>query len=267
MLAIRRGSGGAGLGDRWAERGAGRAARWPGRPLPRAALQWRRTRRGLLLPSIAAELATELKERADREAIRVFGENLEQLLLQPPAGPRTVVGLDPGFRTGVKVAVVSATGAVVATDTLYLHQEDRFAAGVRGLVERHRPEFVAIGNGTASRETEGAVRGALRQMEKAPGAGSGTASAAAGPDTAASLPTVVLVNEAGARSIPRRTWTGGSSPNCDVLHPGGGVDCPAAPGSLATREERPRSIGWAIPARRPPAQPPRTGWTRRDPLR
>lgn len=148
----------------------------------------------LLLPSIAAELAVELKERADREAIRVFGENLEQLLLQPPAGPRTVVGLDPGFRTGVKVAVVSATGAVVATDTLYLHQEDRFAAGIRGLVERHRPEFVAIGNGTASRETEGAVRGVLRAMEKAAGTGSGTPSAAG----SAPLPTVVLVNEAGA---------------------------------------------------------------------
>ena len=170
----------------------------------------------LLLPSIAAELATELKERADREAIRVFGENLEQLLLQPPAGPRTVVGLDPGFRTGVKVAVVSATGAVVATDTLYLHQEDRFAAGVRGLVERHRPEFVAIGNGTASRETEGAVRGALRQMEKAPGAGSGTASAAAGPDTAASLPTVVLVNEAGASVYSASDVARAELPELDV---------------------------------------------------
>lgn len=144
----------------------------------------------LLLPSIATELAVELKERSDREAIRVFGENLEQLLLQPPAGPRPVLGLDPGFRTGVKVAVVSPTGAVLATDTLYLHQEERFAAGIRGLVDRHRPDFVAIGNGTASRETEGAVRAALRG-----GSGGGDMpGGAAGRDG----PTVISVNEAGA---------------------------------------------------------------------
>jgi protein Tex len=147
--------------------------------------------RRLLLPSIAAELAAELKERSDREAIRVFGENLEQLLLQPPAGPRPVLGLDPGFRTGVKVAVVSPTGAVVGTDTLYLHQEERFAAGLRALVERHRPDFIAIGNGTASRETEAAVRAALRGGS--PGGDEG-AGGAAGRDG----PTVISVNEAGA---------------------------------------------------------------------
>ena len=65
-----------------------------------------------------------------------------------------MIGLDPGFRTGVKVAVVSATGALVHTDTLYLHQEDRFAGAVRAMVERFKPELIAIGNGTASRETE-----------------------------------------------------------------------------------------------------------------
>ena len=84
--------------------------------------------RRLLSTSIQTELRLELKERADAEAIEIFGRNLEQLLLAAPAGERTVLGLDPGFRTGVKAAVVSRTGAVLATDTLYLHQEDRFGA-------------------------------------------------------------------------------------------------------------------------------------------
>jgi protein Tex len=132
----------------------------------------------LLAPSIQTELRLELKERADAEATDIFGRNLEQLLLSPPAGERAVMGIDPGFRTGSKVAVVSPTGAVLATDTLYLHQTDRFAAGVKALVERHRPELVAIGNGTASRETEQAVRAALGNGGRGPA--------------------VVLVNEAGA---------------------------------------------------------------------
>jgi uncharacterized protein len=135
--------------------------------------------RRLLSPSIQTELRLDLKERADAEAIAIFGRNLEQLLLAPPAGPRPVIGLDPGFRTGVKVAVVSGTGAVLDTDTLYLHQSDRFAAGLRGLVEKHRPELVAIGNGTASRETDQAVRAALR-------------------DVGGAAPGVVMVNESGA---------------------------------------------------------------------
>jgi len=138
----------------------------------------------LLLPSIGAEVGSELKERSDGEAIRVFGENLEQLLLQPPAGPRPVLGLDPGFRSGVKAAMVSHTGAVLATATLHLHHPDRLADAVRALVARHRPDFIAIGNGTASRETEAAVRDALQR---------GRGEAGGDP-----TPTVVLVNEAGA---------------------------------------------------------------------
>jgi uncharacterized protein len=134
----------------------------------------------LLAPSIEVELRLELKTRADEEAIRIFGQNLEQLLLAAPAGPRAVIGLDPGFRTGVKVAVASRTGAVVATDTLMLHQPDRFAHALLALVARHAPELVAIGNGTASRETETLVRQLLRDLP------------------AESRPQVVVVNEAGA---------------------------------------------------------------------
>jgi protein Tex len=133
----------------------------------------------LLAPAIEVELRVELKTRADDEAITIFGRNLEQLLLASPAGEKRVIGLDPGFRTGVKVAVVSATGALVHTDTLYLHQEDRFAGAVRAMVTRFTPELIAIGNGTASRETENITKAALREMD-------------------APRPQVVVVNEAGA---------------------------------------------------------------------
>jgi protein Tex len=133
----------------------------------------------LLAPSIEVELRLELKTKADEEAIIIFGRNLEQLLLSAPAGEKSVLGLDPGFRTGVKVALVSRTGALQHTDTLYLHQEDRFAATIRAIVARFKPELIAIGNGTASRETETLVRATLRELEPP-------------------APTVVVVSEAGA---------------------------------------------------------------------
>jgi len=137
----------------------------------------------LLAPSIEVELRLELKTRADEEAIRIFGQNLEQLLLASPAGERPVIGLDPGFRTGVKVAVVSRTGAVLETATLMLHQPDAFAAGLGRLVVRHKPELVAIGNGTASRETETLVKSLFREAQLPAGV---------------PRPQVVVVNEAGA---------------------------------------------------------------------
>jgi protein Tex len=135
----------------------------------------------LLKPGVEVDLRVELKEAAEEEAIRVFGVNLEQLLLQAPAGERSVLGLDPGYRTGVKAAVVSRTGAVLATDTLYLHQEDRFRAGLDALLDQYGPEMIAIGNGTASRETESLVRTAVRALSGDIG-----------------NPVVVVVNEAGA---------------------------------------------------------------------
>lgn len=145
----------------------------------------------LLLPSIGSELASELEDRADAEAIRIFGQNLEQLLLQPPAGRRTVLGLDPGFRSGVKVALISPTGAVLKTGTLFLHREEGFQQGIRALVEEHAPELIAIGNGTASRETETAVREALEGIRGSSG-GSGGENGRPAP------PMIVSVNEAGA---------------------------------------------------------------------
>ena len=151
----------------------------------------------LLAIAIEAELRLELKSRADDEAITIFGRNLEQLLLASPAGEKRVIGLDPGFRTGVKVAVVSATGALVHTDTLYLHQEDRFAGAIRTLVQRFTPELIAIGNGTASRETETLTKAALRELD-------------------APRPTVVVVNEAGASVYSASDLARAEFPDLDV---------------------------------------------------
>ena len=152
--------------------------------------------RRLLSPSIQTELRLELKDRADAEAIAIFGVNLEKLLLTAPAGERAVIGLDPGFRTGVKVAVVGRTGAVLDTDTLYLHQSDRFSAGIRGLVGKHAPDLIAIGNGTASRETDAAVREALGDGGDAPG--------------------VVMVNESGASVYSASETARDELPELDV---------------------------------------------------
>ncbi|WP_374012625.1 Tex family protein [Pseudoxanthomonas koreensis] len=104
------------------------------------------------------DLFAQARERAEADAIAVFGDNLKDLLLAAPAGPKAVLGLDPGLRTGVKVAVVDATGKLVATDTIYPHeprrQWDQSLVSLRKLCQAHGVQLVAIGNGTASRETD-----------------------------------------------------------------------------------------------------------------
>ncbi|MGJ4803184.1 Tex family protein [Luteimonas sp. SDU82] len=104
------------------------------------------------------DLFAQAREQAEAEAIAVFGDNLKDLLLAAPAGPKAVLGLDPGLRTGVKVAVVDATGKLVATDTVYPHeprrQWDQSLIALRKLCQAHGVQLVAIGNGTASRETD-----------------------------------------------------------------------------------------------------------------
>ncbi|MGL0935315.1 Tex family protein [Vibrio vulnificus] len=104
------------------------------------------------------ELMAAMKERAEIEAIEVFATNLKDLLMAAPAGPRATLGLDPGLRTGCKVAVVDATGKVLATDTIYPHvpqnQYDRSMQTVAALIKQHNVDLIAIGNGTASRETD-----------------------------------------------------------------------------------------------------------------
>ncbi|MEU0371065.1 Tex family protein, partial [Streptomyces sp. NPDC006283] len=127
-------------GDKW----LGDTVRWA----------WR-TR---ILVHLGIDLRLRLRTAAEDEAVRVFAANLRDLLLAAPAGTRATLGLDPGFRTGVKVAVVDATGKVVATDTIYPHvpanKWDESLAKLARLAKEHAVELVAIGNGTASRETD-----------------------------------------------------------------------------------------------------------------
>ncbi len=123
--------------------------------------------RRLLAPSIEAEVRVELKERADEAAIEVFAENLRHLLLESPAGPRRVLAIDPGYRTGCKVVALGETGELLEWRAIYPHPpQNRVGEARRALaamVQAHRPEFVVVGNGTAGRETERLVREWLRE--------------------------------------------------------------------------------------------------------
>ncbi|WP_030560748.1 Tex family protein [Streptomyces aureocirculatus] len=111
-----------------------------------------------ILVHLGIDLRLRLRTAAEDEAVRVFAANLRDLLLAAPAGTRATLGLDPGFRTGVKVAVVDATGKVVATDTIHPHvpanKWDKAIATLARLAEQHHVDLIAIGNGTASRETD-----------------------------------------------------------------------------------------------------------------
>jgi uncharacterized protein len=120
----------------------------------KAVVNW--TWRIKVLMHLETELMSTLRERAEDEAINVFARNMQDLLMAAPAGMRATMGLDPGLRTGVKVAIVDATGKLVAFDTIYPHtgQAAKAAAVVAALCIKHQVELVAIGNGTASRETE-----------------------------------------------------------------------------------------------------------------
>jgi uncharacterized protein len=126
---------------------------------------WKR----LLNPSIQGELRLELKKRSDADAIQVFRDNLQNLLLAAPAGPISVLGIDPGLRTGCKIAVVDETGKFLAHDVLYLHTSKNAASGagdtLAGLIAKHNVRAIAIGNGTASRETDSFVREFLRERQ------------------------------------------------------------------------------------------------------
>ena len=121
----------------------------------------------LLNPSIQTEVRLELKDRSDVEAIRVFRENLENLLLAPPAGMLSVLGVDPGIRTGCKIAVVDETGKFLESAVIYPIEPRQDLAGavktLSGMIARHRVQAIAIGNGTGSREASGFVRDFLRQ--------------------------------------------------------------------------------------------------------
>ncbi|MCB1329224.1 MAG: RNA-binding transcriptional accessory protein, partial [Maritimibacter sp.] len=149
------------------------------------------------------DLMGELRRRAHEEAITVFARNLRDLLLAAPAGPRPTLGLDPGIRTGVKAAVVDATGKLVETATLYPFPPKRDLHGAEAavieMIRRHGVELVAIGNGTASRETERLVADALKRLPE------GT-----------SRPTKVIVSEAGASVYSASELAAREFPELDV---------------------------------------------------
>ena len=117
-------------------------------------------------PHLETELLTQLRETAESEAIKVFGRNLHELLLAAPAGPKAVMGVDPGIRTGCKVAVVDATGKLLETATIYPHEPRRdwngSLATLGRMAKQHGVALVSIGNGTASRETDKLVQDLMR---------------------------------------------------------------------------------------------------------
>lgn len=114
------------------------------------------------------DLVGQLRERAEEEAIRIFGKNLKDLLLAAPAGQHITMGIDPGIRTGCKLAIVDATGKLLDTETIYPHEPRRDWAGsmttIAALAKKHGVSLIAIGNGTASRETDKLVQDVMKQF-------------------------------------------------------------------------------------------------------
>ena len=170
-------------------------------------LAWRR-----ILAKLSVDLRVRLFQDAETEAVRVFAANLRDVLLAAPAGNRTTLGLDPGLRTGVKVAVVDGTGKVIATDTVYPHAParkwDDALVRLADLVKKHRVELVAIGNGTASRETDKLATELMRlvpdaKLEKLVVSEAGASVYSASALAAAELPGMD-VSLRGAVSIARR---------------------------------------------------------------
>ncbi|MDK1384862.1 Tex family protein [Sinorhizobium sp. 8-89] len=151
--------------------------------------------------SLSLDLMRELRERAEEEAIRVFARNLKDLLLAAPAGSRATMGLDPGIRTGVKVAVVDGTGKLLDTTTVYPFPPKNDVRGAQAelasLIRKHRVELIAIGNGTGSRETEKLVADMLQQLP-------------------APKPTKVIVSEAGASVYSASETAAAEFPTLDV---------------------------------------------------
>jgi uncharacterized protein len=157
-----------------------------------------------ILVHLGIDVRLRLRSEAEDEAVRVFAANLRDLMLAAPAGTRATMGLDPGLRTGVKVAVVDATGKVVEHATIYPHAPanrwDESLATLATLARKHDVDLVAIGNGTASRETE---RLAADLMKKAPELGL----------------TKAIVSEAGASVYSASAYASAELPDLDVSSP------------------------------------------------
>ncbi|WP_282026819.1 Tex family protein [Limimaricola cinnabarinus] len=185
MVAARLRPSGDGPGDRWLRE----VASWA----------WKVK----LSTTMMTELVAELRARAHEEATTVFARNLKDLLLAAPAGAKPTLGLDPGIRTGVKAAVIDATGKLLATDTLYPFQPKKDVRGAQAailrMIEAHGVELIAIGNGTASRETERLVADTLALLP-----------------SGAKTPTKVIVSEAGASVYSASELASKEFPGLDV---------------------------------------------------
>ena len=169
--------------------------------------------RSRVLARLTADLRGRMFAAAEDEAARVFAANLRDVLLAAPAGNRATLGLDPGLRTGVKVAVVDGTGKVVATDTVYPHAPvrkwDEALATLGRLARQHAVELVAIGNGTASRETDKLAAELIKQLSAAAPRGGVAAGAAAAPQK-------LVVSEAGASVYSASALAAAELPGMDV---------------------------------------------------
>ncbi|MCS6825035.1 MAG: RNA-binding transcriptional accessory protein [Caldilinea sp.] len=170
----------------------------------------------LLLPAIERDVRNALTEMAEAHAIRVFAANLRGLLTQPPLAGHVVIGVDPGYRTGCKVAVVDPAGKLLETATIYPHppqnQRREALALLADLALRHRATLIAIGNGTASRETEQLVAELIRQWEEAQRNGDRTNLRESG----ASPLRYLIVNEAGASVYSASPLARAELPDLDV---------------------------------------------------
>ena len=179
-----------------------------GDDLIRKCVTW--TWRVKLSLSTERDLFTRLREEAEKVAINVFADNLRDLLLAAPAGPRVVMGLDPGIRTGVKVAVVDATGKLVETSTIYPHEPRKDWDGslhtLAKLADKHGVNLIAIGNGTASRETD-KLAGELIKLISKP---------AAAKHEANLVIDKVVVSEAGASVYSASEYASNEMPDVDV---------------------------------------------------
>jgi uncharacterized protein len=160
----------------------------------------------LLAPSMEREVRVELTRQAEEHAINIFAANLRNLLLQPPLRGKKVLGIDPGFRTGCKVAIVDETGKFLTSDTIYLHQSEKARQVLRDLIKKYTISVIAIGNGTASRETEQLVADLLQALEDETGDKGKIG--------------YVLVNEAGASVYSASEAARGEFPTLDATQRG-----------------------------------------------
>lgn len=176
----------------------------PGAATPWLATTVRFAWRVKLMVSASVDARIKLRQRAEQDAVAVFARNLKDLLLAAPAGTRTTLGLDPGFRTGVKVAVVDGTGKVVDTCAVFPHQPqkqwDAAKATLAALVARHGVELIAIGNGTASRETDALATELIADIRSA----------------GATAPAKAIVSEAGASVYSASSYAAHELPDLDV---------------------------------------------------